>query len=139
MANKNISKEERQDIIVKFNDLITCNNEEDAKMYYDLVGTTKKGNLISTKLLKKMIKYLDEEKALKLIINNADNLDERNITECLKLLGEPYNGIPTKAIPKIKKTKITEEFMKIIQSKNLSYISSISENKGYYTVYKTRK
>lgn len=139
LANRSISKEERQNIIVEFNDLITCNNEEDAKMYYDLLGNGKKSDLISTKLLKKMIKYLDEEKSLKLIINKAEDLDERNITECLKLLGEPYNGIPTKAIPKIKKTKITEEFMEMLQDKNLSYISSITENKGYYTVYKTRK
>lgn len=139
LANKNISKEERQNVIIQFSDKITCNNEEDAKMYYDLAGSNSKKDLISTKLLKKMVKYLDEEKALKLIMNKADELDEKNTTECLKLLGEPYNGIPTKAIPKIKKSKITQEFMEMLKEKNLSYISSITENKGYYTVYKTRK
>lgn len=139
LANKDISKEERQNVIIKFNDKITCNNEEDAKMYYDLIGSNGKNDLISTKLLKKMIKYLDEDKALKLIMNKSNDLDEKNTTECLKLLGEPYNGIPTKAIPKIKKNKTTEEFIKMLKNKNLSYISSIVENKGYYTVYKTRK
>ena len=139
LANKDISREERQNVIIKFNDKITCNNEEDAKMYYDLIGSNDKNDLISTKLLKKMIKYLDEDKALKLIMNKSNDLDEKNTTECLKLLGEPYNGIPTKAIPKIKKNKTTEEFIKMLKNKNLSYISSIVENKGYYTVYKTRK
>ena len=139
LTNKKISKEERQNVIMQFNDKISCNNEEEAKIYYDLAGNSNKKDLISIKLLKKMVKYLDEEKALKLIMNKADELDEKNTTECLKLLGEPYNGIPTKAIPKIKKSKTTQEFMKMIKEKNLSYISSITENKGYYTVYKTRK
>lgn len=139
LSNKKISKEERQNVIIQFNDKLSCNSEEDAKIYYDLAGTSNKKDLISTKLLKKMVKYLDEERALKLIMIKADELDEKNTTECLKLLGEPYNGIPTKAIPKIKKSKTTQEFMKMLKEKKLSYISSITENNGYYTVYKTRK
>lgn len=139
LANTKLSKEEKQNIFISFNDKIACDNANDANMYYNIVGSNDRNKLVSTKLLKKMIKYLDEEKALKLIINKSNELDEKNTTECLKLLGEPYNGIPTKAIPKIKKTKVTEDLMKMLKKKNLSYISSISENKGYYTVYKTRK
>ncbi len=132
------SLENKLSIVQNLEENIICNTIEDANIYYNLIINNKRDIIISINLLKSMIEYLEEEKALRIIINQREELDEDTITECLLLLRYPYNEIPTRSIPKIKKNKLTEKFVETLRMKKISYISSISEKNGYYRVYKKR-
>lgn len=138
LTNEDISEENKLDIISNLDAKIKCRNNEEARIFYNLIIDNDRA--ISFKLLKNLLEYLDEEKAVRLIINQADELDEKSLTECLRGLKKPYNEITTKnGVPKIKKNKLTGDFVRMLKNKKISYISSIAEKNGYYIVYKIRK
>lgn len=139
LEDNDIAIEDKLSIIESLEESIICNNIKDANMYYSLIMSDKRDIIISINLLKSMIEYLEEEKSLRLIINQSQKLGEDTITECLLMLGYPYNEIPTKSIPKIRKNNLTEKFIEMLRMKKISYISSIRERGEYYIVYKRRK
>jgi len=139
LLNKNIDVNDKLDIIAILDDNMGCDDIESAKLYYSLLIEHGRHVPIPIRLLQDIMEYLDEEEALKILIDQAEDIEEEDISACLLKLNYPYNEIPTKSIPKIKKSKITDKFIEMLRMKKISYISTIKEKPEYYIVNKRRK
>lgn len=138
LISKNIEDVNKILIINNLNDNIICTNETYANKYVDLVISSNTRVTLSIQLIKSIIDLVIPTTRIKLLVNQADNLNEEEFLDILDNLDYPYNAIRGQKNPKFEKNDINNEFIEVIKSKNISNVSSILDKDGNYCVYKKR-
>ena len=139
LMSDNITNEYKLCIINNLSSDMGCNDEELAYKYYSLIIDSNEKVKVSLNLLKDIIDLIIEEKGIRLLINQAENLTEEDIVTILDDFTYPYNAITSKQIPKLVKNELNEKFVTMLKLKRISCISSIREKGDTYIVYKKRE
>jgi len=80
LLNKNIDVNDKLDIIAILDDNMGCDDIESAKLYYSLLIEHGRHVPIPIRLLQDIMEYLDEEEALKILIDQAEDIEEEDIS-----------------------------------------------------------
>lgn len=138
LISENIEDVNKILIANNLNDNIICTNETYANKYVELIISSNTKVTLSIQLIKSIIDLVLPTKGIKLLINQADNLDEEQFLDILDNFAYPYNAIRGQKNPKFEKNDINNEFIKMIKRKNISNVSSIIDKDENYCVYKKR-
>lgn len=138
LISKNIEDVNKILIINNLNDNIICTDETYANKYVNLVISSNTKVILSIQLIKSIIDLVIPTTGIKLLVNQADNLNEEEFLDILDNLDYPYNAIRGKKNPKFEKNDVNNEFIEVIRRKNISNVSSIGDKDGNYCVYKKR-
>lgn len=139
LISENVENSNKISLINNLDNQIICTNELYANKYVEIIESSSVKVTLSIQLIKSIINLVSSENGIKLLINQAENLNEEEFLEILDNFSYPYNAIRGQQIPKFEKNELNNTFIEVIKNKNISNVSSIVDKDSNYLVYKKRK
>lgn len=138
LISENVENSNKILLINNLDNQIICTNEIYANKYIEIIESSSEKVTLSIQLMKSIINLVSSENGIKLLINQAENLNEEEFLEILDNFSYPYNAIRGQQIPKFEKNELNNVFIEVIKNKNISNVSSIGDKDSNYLVYKKR-
>lgn len=143
IESTNIDRSYKTIIISNCNEDIEFTNISQKEKIIDFILKGRKPFDINYNLFKMLVdSKLDASKLIALIIFQESKLDNEQLCDCLLNFDEPYCNIPKYSkIPKLLINNMNSKFKKLIEQRDLKYISKITKTKDnkYYQINKKQQ